>query len=184
MRVEETAGLSAPLGRCGYHLRQGRLYTLWVQPQPPDEIDGAATKVTVEGGELLPLALPLQIAAGADAGTVHCFRPRLGWILPARTQLTVILASTGAAVLNLTLPVLIWPSFWRQCAWAVGLFFTVVSTRYLALIQWREGTPLECLARVATDLSYLIEAAAVGVGLLLCLRAGGLLWLAWGELKE
>jgi hypothetical protein len=184
LRVEDQAGLSAPLGRTGYHLRQGRLYTLRVCPQSPDESDRAATTVTAEGGELLRLAPPLKTATGADAGHAYCFRPRLGWILPARTQLTVTLASAGSALLTLALPVVIWPSFWRQSVWAIGLFFTVASTRYLGLIQRSDGTPLACLARIATDAWYLFEAAAVAVGLLLCLRAVGLLWLAWGGPKE
>jgi hypothetical protein len=184
LRVEEQTGLGAPIGASGYHLRQGCLYTLRVWQPLLDESDGEVATVTALGGELLSLAPPLKIASGADTGNAYSFRPRLGWILPARSQLTLTVASAGASLLTLSIPVVIWPSFQRQSFWAVGLFFTVASTRYLALIQGPEGAPLACLARVATDFWYLLEAAAVALGLLLCLRAAGLFWLAWGGPRE
>jgi len=182
--VEEQAGFCAPLGWSGYHLRHGRQYTLRVCPRQPDDGEERATTVTVLGGDLLPLAPPLKIASGGSAQIAYAFRPRLRWILPAQTQLTVTLASSGAVLLTLTLPVVVWPSFWRQCRWAVYLFFTVVSTRYLTLIREPDGAPLASLVRVATDLSFLFEASALAVVVLLCLKVATLWWLTCGAPTE
>jgi hypothetical protein len=104
----------------------------------------------------------------------------LNWIFPDRSELTVTVSPTEGVPLILVLPVVVWPSLWRQCAWAVGLFLSIVSARYVALVQGPEGEPFSCLARVATDLVFLGGVVSVAALLLLALKAAGFIWLAWG----
>jgi hypothetical protein len=182
--VEEQSGLGAPMGRSGYYLRHGRLYFLRVCPPRAVEGGQAVAEVTAEGGELLPISRPLKITSGPDAGIAYSFSPRLRRLLPARTQLMVTLAWPGADLFTLTLPVVILPSLRRQLIGAVSLFFTVASTRYLALIRDTEAAPVASLVRIATDFWFLFETTAVALGLLLGLRVASRLWLVWGGSDE
>jgi hypothetical protein len=180
LTIENASGLGQILGRHGYHLRHGRRYTLRVRPQPPDD-DGQTTNATSEGSEaVLPLTFVPAGPVGTLAGHTATFRPRLRWIFPARSELTVTLAMADVPPLSLVLPVIIWPSFWRQCVWAVGLIITIVSARYVALVQRPDGDPFSCLTQVATDLVFLGGVAGVAALLWLGLRAGALVWLLSG----
>jgi hypothetical protein len=142
--------------------------------------------LTAEGDEALRLSPMLGKAAGAAPKHVCSFSPRLrgAYPLPTRTKLTVTLAPADPCPLRLTLPVVVWPPFGRQFAWACGVFLTIVTGRFFLLLQAPEAAPLACLYRVLTDFAYLSGAAVVALLLLLCLKAVCLAWLLWGGLSE
>jgi hypothetical protein len=183
LALKDTAGLEAPLGH-RYHLAAGRLYILAaLQPMPGKDAEPPVS-ITVVCDELLKqLTLLPPGTEGNSATCTYTFLPQLpsrwgiSFPLPAWAELTVVLTPTDAAPVTHSLPVVIWPSFWHQLWWLIGLAILLGVGYWTKLLQDQPSEPLGCATQVLIDPKFLLQVASLVVGLLLFLKAVGLCWL-------
>jgi hypothetical protein len=148
-----------------------------VVPQPP-ELGSKPFKADIKAPPSLRAEVgPLQIKEGTvdacQADFVARFTSR--WPLPRRAEICASVTEEGAEPFKIVIPIAIWPSRLSILAWVLtGVVLVVLSARYLEEV--RSATPIEAARAVLQDLSFLYQAALIGVGVAFLVYVVG--WLA------
>jgi len=180
VEITDPSGRSPRMVRGFVHVRAGRKIRIKIVPQTPTPGCQPAKAEIKAAPSLRPEDGPRQIKEGLVEACQADYVARFtsSWPLPRRAEVCASVSEEGKEPCKILIVIAIWPSLLAVLMWVMTSVIVVMfSARFLD--QVRTVAPVEALRQIASNLSFIYEAAAIGFGLTLLVHLVGVLavWL-------